>query len=433
MRELELSWKSEKPILNELREARMKTRFAEENLLREMTMNQPLEDIRVLDLSRVYAAPAGSMILGDLGADVIRIELPAGSDSMREWGPFLNGESTYYFATNRNKRSITLNLKQRKGQEIFLDLVKTADVLLENFKTGTLDRMGLSYDYLKAINDQLIMCSVTGYGQSGPLKSEPGFDPVIQAISGLMDVTGDPQSDPMRVGIPITDILTSKYVAISIISAIRMRDFNKKGQHIDLSLFDVQMSNMANVSSSYLNLGTITKRVGNRHNNVVPYQVFPCKDAPIMLCAGNNRLFVKLCQLLGHPEWATDKKYSTNEKRLENEDELAAKITSVMHMKTVDEWLNLLSKEKIPAGRVNTIEQAFNHPQSQARDIVEVINHPKVGKVKMTKNPMRFSALNIKSKYAPPLLGEHTEDILVDELGYSSEKIEQLRGEGVIG
>lgn len=395
-------------------------------------MKQPLEDIRILDLSRVYAAPAGSMILADLGADVIRIESPEGTDNMREWGPFVNEESTYYFSANRNKRSITLNLKEETGKEIFLDLVRKADIVLENFKTGTMKRLGLSYEYLKTINDQLIMCSVTGFGQTGPYKEEPGFDPVIQAISGLMDVTGDADGEPTKIGVPIADMLTSNYVAISIMSAIRMRDFNNEGQHIDLSLLDVQISSLANVSSSYLNAGTVSKRVGNSHNNVVPYQVFHCKDHPIMLCAGNNGLYIKLCNLLGHPEWATDSKYCTNDKRLENEEELVSKIKEIMQKKTADEWLTLLSEVKIPAGRVNTIQQAFDHSQIQSRDTVEKINHPIIGNIKMTKSPMRFSNLNISSRYAPPLLGEHTQEFLIEELGYSREKLEELRKNNII-
>jgi len=395
-------------------------------------MKQPLEDIRILDLSRVYAAPAGSMILADLGADVIRIEPPEGSDSMREWGPFVNGESTYYFSANRNKRSITLNLKEEQGKNIFLNLVKKADIVLENFKTGTMDRLGLSYDDLKQVNNQIIMCSVTGFGQTGPHKSAPGFDPVIQALSGLMDVTGDPDGEPTKVGVPIADILTSNYVAISIMSAIRMRDINQEGQHIDLSLLDVQISSLANVSSSYLNAGEISKRVGNSHNNVVPYQVFHCQDHPIMLCAGNNGLYVKLCNVLGRPEWATDPRYCTNDKRLENEEELVKKIKEIMKRKTADEWLHLFNEAKIPAGKVNTIDQAFDHPQIQDRETVEVLTHPIVGKIKMTKSPMRFSNLNISSKYAPPLLGEHTEEILTEEFGYNLKELKELREKNVI-
>lgn len=395
-------------------------------------MKQPLEDIKVLDLSRVYAAPAGSMILADLGADVIRVESPKGTDSMREWGPFHNGESTYYFSANRNKRSITLNLKKEEGKKIFLDLVKEADVVLENFKTGTLERLGLNYDRLRETNEKIILCSVTGFGQTGPLKEEPGFDPVIQALSGLMSVTGDEDGEPTKVGVPIADILTSKYVVIGILSALRMRDQNGLGQHIDLSLLDVQISSLANISSAYLNTDMISKRLGNSHNNVVPYQVFYCKDDPIMLCAGNNGLYQRLCEVLGHPEWASDPRFINNDERLNHRGELVSLIAEVMVTKNADEWLEVFSKAKIPAGKVNSIEQAFNHPQVKARETVEVINHPKKGEIRMTKNPLRFSKLNISTNYSPPLLGEHTSEVLLKELGMNRSKIDELKNNEVI-
>lgn len=395
-------------------------------------MKQPLENIKILDLSRVYAAPAGTMLLGDLGADVIRIESINGTDSMREWGPFVNGQSTYYLSANRNKRSITLNLKQEKGKKIFLELVKNSDVVVENFKTGTMERLGLSYDELKKVNDQLIMCSVTGFGQTGPLKEEPGFDPVIQAMSGLMDVTGYPDGSPTKVGIPITDILTSNYVAISILAAIRTKELNSIGQHIDLSLLDVQISSLANVSSTYLNKNIEPKRMGNAHNNVVPYQVFNCQDEPIILAVGNNQIFKNLCQLLKYPQWITNPKFNTNDKRLENRKELILEIQEVLLRKKADTWLRLFSESKIPAGKVNTIKQAFMDPQIQSRDTVEVLTHPIFGNIKMTRNPMRFSKLNIKSKYAPPVLGEHTNEVLMNELGYCLNDIEILKKENII-
>lgn len=239
---------------------------------------QPLENIKVLDLSRVLAAPSGSMILADLGAEVIRIEHPKGSDSMRDWGPFLHGQSTYYLCANRNKKSITLDLKTEDGKQTFKKLVKEADILIENFKTGDMKKMGLGYEVLHQLNPRLIHVAVTGFGQTGPLANEPGFDPVIQAMSGLMDVTGPKDGEPTRVGIPIADILTSHYIVIGILAALRMRDQTNKGQYIDLSLLDVQMSSLANVASAYLNTGYVSKRLGNQHNNVAPYQVFNCKD-----------------------------------------------------------------------------------------------------------------------------------------------------------
>lgn len=371
---------------------------------------QPLENIRVLDLSRVYAAPAGSMILADLGAEVIRVEHPNGSDSMRDWGPFLNNQSTYYLCANRNKKSITLDLKTEEAREQFKELVKDADIILENFKTGDMARMGLSYEELKKINPCIIYCAVTGFGQTGPLAYEPGFDPVIQAMSGLMHVTGSPEGEATRVGIPIADILTSHYVVISILAALRMRDQTNEGQFIDLSLLDVQISSLANVASAYLNTGFPSERLGNRHNNVAPYQVFNCADGPLMICAGTDGQFKKLCLMLEREEWVNDTRFITNTLRKQNEAVLAELITQITMTKTRDEWIALLRQHKIPCGRVNTIAEALEQPQLIARDMIGEIEHEQYGKIKFVKNPLKFSSLNIEYKLAPPILGEHTKE-----------------------
>lgn len=373
-------------------------------------MQQPLQNIKVLDLSRVYAAPAGSMILGDLGAEVIRIEHPNGSDSMRDWGPFFNGQSTYYLCANRNKRSITLDLKTEEGKEQLKTLIKDADILIENFKTGDMKRMGLHYEELKKINPRLIHCAVTGFGQTGPLAYEPGFDPVIQALSGLMDVTGHPDGEPTKVGVPIADILTSLYVVIGVLSALRMRDVTGEGQFIDLSLLDVQISSLANVASAYINGGFISKRLGNLHNNVAPYQVFNCLDGPLMICAGTNDQYRKLCTLLGHDEWADDERFLTNSLRKKHESILSQMISEITMTKKRDEWIELLRKYKIPCGKVHTIDEALEQPQVKARDLIGEIEHPEYGKIKFVKNPLQFSGLNIQYKLAPPLLGEHSNE-----------------------
>ncbi|MDQ0269687.1 CaiB/BaiF CoA transferase family protein [Cytobacillus purgationiresistens] len=393
---------------------------------------QPLEGIRILDLSRVYAGPGGTMILGDLGAEVIRVESPEGTDSMRDWVPFIEGESTYYLCANRNKQSITLNLKDPEGKELFLNMIKKADVILENFKTGTLERMSLGYEVLKSIKPDLILCSVTGYGHTGPYKNEPGFDPVIQAIGGLMDVTGSPEGEPTRVGLPVIDIMTSQYVAISILSAIRLRDLTGKGQKIEISLLDVQLSSLANVASSYLNTGKVSKRIGNGHSYIVPYQVFQCSDRPLMVSAGNERLFKQLCIALNHPEWAEDERYVTNERRVENREELTKKIQAVFYEKTADQWFDVFSKSGVPSGPVNNIEQVFEHPQVIAREAVEEISHPTLGTVKLVKSPIRFSTLQVQTKTHPPLLGEHTEQYLETEIGLEKEEIARLKERGVI-
>ncbi|SER69636.1 CaiB/BaiF CoA-transferase family protein [Psychrobacillus sp. OK032] len=385
-------------------------------------MIQPLHDIRVLDLSRVYAAPAGAMKLGDLGADVIRVEPPGGSDSMRDWGPFISGESTYYLSANRNKRSITLNLKSAEGKKLFLDLVEKSDVVIENFKAGTMKKLGLDYDVLKVKNPGIIVCSVTGFGQTGPLGLLPGFDPVIQAMSGLMDVTGDPNGEATKVGIPIADIITSVYVALSVVAAIRQRDISGEGQYIDLSLLDVQVASMANVASAYLNTGMISVRKGNQHNNVTPYQVFQTGDYPIMICAGNDNLFGKFVTSLGQPEWKNDERFVSNNDRKQYEDELVRMIEDVLKTKTSTEWIRILSEAKVPVGQVNTIQQALEQEQITARGGIERLIHP-VGEVKMLASPLKHSGLNVKSRLSPPTLGQHTEEVFQELLGMNKEDI----------
>lgn len=373
---------------------------------------RPLENIKILDLSRVYAAPAGTMILADLGAEVIRIEHPNGSDSMRDWGPFINGESTYYISANRNKKSIILDLKETSDKEVLLDLVKESDVIIDNFKTGDMKKMGLDYENLNQINPGIIQCSVTGFGQTGPLANEPGFDPVIQAMSGLMDVTGHPDGEATKVGVPIADILTSHYVVIGILSALRMRDLSGRGQFIDLALLDVQMSSLANISSAYLNTGFESSRLGNKHNNVAPYQVFECADGPLMFCVGTEDQFRKFCEMVHRRDWILDERFKTNTLRKQNEPVLTALISEITKTKTRDEWIELLQQYKIPGGRVNTVAEAFQQPQVIARNLIGEMDHPVYGTVKFVKNPLQYSELNISYDSGPPLLGEHTEEIL---------------------
>ncbi|CDQ38593.1 MULTISPECIES: CaiB/BaiF CoA transferase family protein [Virgibacillus] len=395
-------------------------------------MRQALKGIRILDLSRVFAGPGGSMILGDLGADVVRVEAPHGTDSIRDWSPFVKDQSTYYFSANRNKRAITLNLKKTEGRALFQKMVAQADVVLENFKTGTMERLGLGFKQLKQWNPTIILCSVTGYGQTGPFAQEPGFDPVLQAVGGLMDVTGDPDGEATRVGLPVVDMMSSLYTAISILAALRARDLYGEGDHIDISLLDVQVSSLANVASSYLMKGHRSKRMGNTHNNIVPYQVFQCEDKPLMVACGNDQQFVKFCQVVGHPEWAEDSRFKTNASRVDNRNVLTELLDAVMVLKTAETWFALLSDAGVPSGPVNNVEEVFQHPQVQARKMVEKVDHPTLGSVPLVRNPLKFSNMSITIEKHPPLLGEHTETFLQDELGLSVEEIKQLGEEGVI-
>ncbi|MDQ0340830.1 crotonobetainyl-CoA:carnitine CoA-transferase CaiB-like acyl-CoA transferase [Caldalkalibacillus uzonensis] len=395
-------------------------------------MENALGDIRILDLSRVLAGPMGSMLLGDLGADVIRVEAPGGTDDIRNWWPFANGESTYYLCTNRNKRSITINLKTEEGKDLFKQFVAKADVVLENFKTGTLDRLGLGYKILQKVNPSIILCSVTGYGQTGPYRDRPGYDPVIQAVGGLMEVTGHPEGEPTRVGIPIVDIMAAQYVAIGIMGAIRERDRTGKGCHLDISLLDVMVSSLANIASSYLLTGYVAKRVGNEHNNITPYEVFLCKDRPIMIAAGNDGLFKKLAIALGHPEWAEDERLKTNTDRLQNRKLLRELIEKELATKTAGEWTEWLNTVGVPCGPVNNIKDVFEHPQVKEREVTQEVEHPCLGSIPLLKNPIRVNNQSIPIHKHPPILGEHTELVLKQVLGLNDEKIKELREKKVI-
>lgn len=395
-------------------------------------MQKPLSGITILDLTRVLTGPHATMLLADYGADVIRIEHPDRMDDMRYWWPFYKGESTYFLFANRNKRSMTLNLKSEPGRTIFKQLVRDADVVIENLKAGTMARLGLGYEDLKAIKPDLIMCSITGYGQTGPYRAHPGYDPVIQAIGGMMSITGHPDCEPTRVGVPIVDILSSLHVAISIFAALRMREVNGTGQHIDVSLLDVQVSSLANVASSYLQLGHIYRRAGNRHGNIAPYETFACSDKPLMVAAGNDGLFAKLCNALGIPELADDPRFQTNALRVENREALCAILDPIFRRKTAGEWEQILIEHQVPCGPVNAVDQVFAHPQVKHRQLVVETDHPTLGKIKLVRNPIRYSGFQFTVERHPPLHGEHTEQILTEQLGYSAEDVAALREAGVI-
>ncbi|MBB6450192.1 crotonobetainyl-CoA:carnitine CoA-transferase CaiB-like acyl-CoA transferase [Geomicrobium halophilum] len=395
-------------------------------------MENALQNIKVLDLSRVLAGPLGTMLLADMGADVLRIEQPGGSDDIRHWYPFVEGESTYYMAANRNKRSMTLNLKTDKGRALFEELVKKADIVVENFKTGTLDRLGLGYHRMKSIKPDIILCSITGYGQTGPMNQHPGYDPVIQAVGGLMDVTGEEDGEATRVGTPVVDIMTSHYVAISILGALRVRDQEKKPQHIDLSLLDVQVSSLANIASSYLLKNHISKRSGNAHGNITPYETFQCADDPIMIAAGNDRMFAQVTEVLGHPEWAKEARFTTNHDRIRHREELRGLLQSVFIQKPATEWEKQLSNHGVPCGAVNNIQQVFEHPQVQHRQMVKTSEHETLGEVPSVRNPITSNDKTLPVDSAPPLLGANTKEILEGTFGFNDESIRVLKEEGVV-
>jgi formyl-CoA transferase len=396
-------------------------------------MKQALEDVRVIDLSRVLAGPYCTMMLGDLGAEVIKIEAPGIGDGSRLWGPpWAGGESAYYLCINRNKKSITLNLRSEKGREIVRELVKKGDILVENFRVGTMERWGLDYESLRKINPGLIYCSITGYGQYGPYKDRPGYDFIIQAQGGIMSITGPVEGPPMKVAVAIVDVTAGLFATAAILAALHERERSGEGQYLDIALLDSQVAWLINVGSNYLVSGEIPKRYGNAHPNIVPYEPFKARDGWVALGVGTDHQWRRFCELAGCQELADDPRFATNPKRVENREVLVPLLQEVFKKKDAREWLNLLLEAGIPCAPINNVKEVFDDPQVRARDMVVEVPHPTAGTVKLAGSPIKMSRTPVQIKQHPPLLGEHTEEILTTLLGYSREEIEQLRAEEVI-
>lgn len=373
---------------------------------------QPLNGIRVLDLSRVLAGPYCTMVLGDLGAEVIKVESPEG-DETRGWGPpFTGGESAYYLCVNRNKRSIVLNFKTDDGRRIIHELIKQSDVLVENFRTGTLSRVSLDFESVSAINPRLIYCSITGFGQTGPWRDKPGYDFMIQAMGGLMSITGEPDGEPMKVGVAVADLFAGQNAVMAVLAALQARTQTGKGQHLDISLFDSQVGMLANVASNYLISGNLPKRFGNAHANIVPYQSFQADDAWFVIAVGNDRQFERLCEVIGKQELASHTRFRLNSERVRNREELIALLKPIFLEKTAREWLSALEEAGIPCGPINTLDKIFAEPQVEAREMLIHMQHPEIGDLKLVGSPLKFSDTPVNYKLPPPRLGEHTEEIL---------------------
>jgi len=373
---------------------------------------QPLHGIRVLDLSRVLAGPYCTMVLGDLGADVIKVEPPEG-DETRAWGPpFAEGESAYYLCINRNKRSMTVNLKSDEGRAILRELALKSDVLVENFRPGTLARYGLDDETLRPDHPRLVYCSISGFGQTGPLRERPGYDFMIQAMGGIMSVTGDPDGEPMKVGVAVADLFAGQNAVIAILAALQARERNGEGQYIDIALFDSQLGWLANVTSNFLISGNLPKRYGNAHPNIVPYQVFEAVDGWFALAVGNDKQFVRLCDVIDRPEWSSDERFTTNAARVANRDKLIPLLKSIFTLRRVDEWLSLLESAEIPCGPINTLDKAFANPQVAAREMLVTMEHPTIGDLPLVGSPLKFSATPVEYQLPPPRLGEHTDEIM---------------------
>lgn len=403
-----------------------------------------LSHIRVLDLSRVLAGPWCGQILGDLGAEVIKIERPRTGDDTRHWGPpYLkdqNGQDTseaaYYLAANRNKQSLTLDFTQPEGQRIIRELVEQCDVLLENFKAGGLAAYGLDYESLKAINPKLIYCSITGFGRDGPYANRAGYDFMIQGLGGLMSLTGRAEDEegagPVKVGVALTDILTGLYATVGVLAALNHREQTGVGQHVELALLDVQVACLANQAMNYLTTGVAPKRMGNAHPNIVPYQDFPTADGDIILTIGNDGQFRKFAEAAGHPEWADDSRFASNNARVAHRKELIPLIRQVTVFRTTAEWVALLERAGVPCGPINDLAQVFADPQVRARGLRLDLPHPLAGSVPLVASPIRLSETPVDYRKAPPLLGEHSEAVLQQLVGLSFEKILSLRQSGVI-
>ena len=376
-------------------------------------MSGALTHSKVLDLSRVLAGPFCTMILGDLGAEVIKVEAPGGSDETRKWGPpFQNGVSAYYLTANRNKKSITANLKTEEGIKIIKELVKESDVVIHNFKTGTMEKFGLGYEELKEINPQIVYCSITGFGETGPYKDMPGYDFIIQAMSGLMSITGDEKSGPQKLGVAITDVLTGLYACIGIQAALLEREQSGMGQKLDISLYDSAVSSLVNIGSNYLMSGDIPKRLGNQHANIVPYQTFPTQDGEMVIAVGNDHQFKKLCQILGKPELAEMEKFKSNPDRVQHRNELIPLLEEVLITKPTSYWQEKCNEQKIPCGPIQNIEQVANDPQLAARNMFMTTEHPTAGTIKMIGSPLKLSRTPVTLRHHPPNAGEHNDEIL---------------------
>jgi crotonobetainyl-CoA:carnitine CoA-transferase CaiB-like acyl-CoA transferase len=375
-------------------------------------MEAVLSDVVVIDLSRVLAGPHCTMILGDLGATVIKVEQPGKGDDTRHFGPpYIAGESAYYLGLNRNKQSILLDFSKPEGKERLLKLLSTATVLVENFRPGALERQGLGYEALRAINPGLIYCSISGYGQTGPYALRPGYDFVAQAESGLMSVTGEIDGDPQRVGSPVGDVSAGVYACISILAALRVRDRTGKGQYIDISLLETTMSLLSNVASNYLISGEEAPRLGNGHPNIVPYQAFHTKNGYVVVSCGNDRLFQELCQLLRREDLATDPSFASNPQRVRNRQELVPALQEEFLHRSTEEWLPDLRAAGIPCGPINTVSQSFHDPHIQSRDFVWECEHPTAGRIKLSGSPIHLSETPTKLYKAPPLLGEDDDKV----------------------
>ncbi|MDJ0748669.1 MAG: CaiB/BaiF CoA-transferase family protein [Woeseiaceae bacterium] len=399
-------------------------------------MDSPLTNLRVLDLSRVLAGPWAAQLLGDYGADVVKVERPGQGDDTRRWGPpWLDKESAYFLSTNRNKRSMTIDLSRPLGQQLVRELAGEADVLLENFRVGTLARYGLAPDTLLAANPRLIVCSISAFGQSGTRASEPGYDAMIQASAGLMSITGPADEEaggPQKVGVAIADIMAGMYAATAILAALQAREATGRGQYIDVPLYDSQVAWLANQNMNFLVGGAVPGRMGTAHPNLVPYQAFQTSDGNLMLAVGNDRQFAACMDCLELADHADDPAYATNAARVTNRGPLTAMMQSALETRSTASWLEEFADRGVPAGPINDLGEVLTNAHAKERNLVRSVTDGAGNAVPTVSNPVDFGATPVSYRYAPPLLGEHTEEVLRDWLGYSASRIDTLRKDNAI-
>ena len=403
-------------------------------------MAGPLTGFRVLDLSRILAGPWASQMLADLGAEVIKIERPGSGDDTRGWGPpympdqsgNVTSEAAYFHAANRGKQSVCIDMSQPAGQQLIQQLAAHCDVFIENFKVGGLKKYGLDYESMERINPELVYCSITGFGQSGPYAERAGYDFMIQAMGGMMSVTGEAGGQPMKIGVALADVLTGLYASNAIQAALIHRQNSGAGQYIDMALLDVQVATLANQAMNFLASGVSPQRRGNSHPNIVPYQAFQTGDGHIILAIGNDAQFERFCKLAGRGELAADARFRSNSDRVRYRDALVPQVATIMLQKSSAEWLETLNAEGIPCGPINNIEQVFADPQVQHRGLQLELDHPDAGKVASVANPIKMSLTPVEYDRAPPLLGQHTDEVLTRLLGMDAQEVSRLKQDNII-
>lgn len=397
-------------------------------------MPGPLVGLRIIDLSRIVAGPLATQILGDYGAEVIKIEQPGVGDDSRQWRPPAapDGSPTYFLSLNRNKKSVTLNLKHPRGKEILRALARTADVLVENFKPGTMEDLGLGYETLRQENPRLIYCGISGWGASGPKRAWAGYDAIMQGVTGLMAITGEPDRPPVKTGVALIDEITALYAHGAILAALYFRERTGQGQKVECSLLESGVASLMDAATAYLIAGEVRARCGSAHPSIMPYQAFRARDDYLMVGAGNERLWKAFCEVIGAPEWAADPRFDSNEKRVARRAELVRMIEERLQTRTRDEWVEAFGAAGLPTGPINSVAGVFQDPQVRHRGMIQEVSHPAAGKIKLTGIPVKFSATPGAVTSPPPLLGQHTEEVLGRLLGLSAAELARLKQDGVI-